>query len=621
MSNVTLTQLFACTAEGGAFVAEAADGKMVHISTVPSGLVCQCSCAGCNRRMVAKKGPKQEHHFAHFGTNSDRPCVSAGETALHKYAKQLLDAALEIELPGMEVMDGEVRETVVRQQRLKFDRAILEKKEGSIVPDVVLLLGDRRLIVEFKVTHASDEQKIARITTMDAGAVEIDLSKFRDRSLDNIHDLILFSAPRKWLHNPLKPAALIRAKEKSRIREENTAAEIRRLSDLYVHRLPAEKNNIGRSEGFARCEGLEDCINLAVDGAGCFSVPVVEWQSAILLQLIASDSKPFRTRNALALVRNKRFLDRCFENVTDEIGTEVKKFCPNFATPYSAIESYLYLLEQHGFVRRGQTEQWELSYILQSKISGAKELRDRPEKRLAKVRAIVVLTVDSLPEDELVSFDFNRWSREKLPCRNYSVADAIHFDKREWNSFYEEMYNLSTMLRFSARSGMNLLGLPLEAKLQRALEVKREEEEKRDRTNYEQLAADGDRRVSDLRIRAATKIGQDGERWLNTANNEIEGRSPIEAARSGDEGFRAASQILARRHGDIQNAAKTKFRKQAAVNLLQSEAQKRYYTLEAADLWMSSSQPHLGKSPQDFCIDERTREVCLRYLPAKKSRH
>lgn len=46
-------------ADCGHFVEEAADGRLVHISEVPSDLWCACKCPGCEMPMTAKKDPLQ----------------------------------------------------------------------------------------------------------------------------------------------------------------------------------------------------------------------------------------------------------------------------------------------------------------------------------------------------------------------------------------------------------------------------------------------------------------------------------------------------------------------------------------------------------------------------------
>ena len=92
--SIRLRELFACTEQGGAFVAESADGRLLHIGEVPSGLACNCVCPGCGRRMVAKKGDVQAHHFAHNAQQDGRSCASAGETALKNELARAVSSAL-----------------------------------------------------------------------------------------------------------------------------------------------------------------------------------------------------------------------------------------------------------------------------------------------------------------------------------------------------------------------------------------------------------------------------------------------------------------------------------------------------------------------------------------------
>ena len=41
------------------------DGIITSISNVESGLKCGCVCPACDMPLVAKKGEKMMHHFAH----------------------------------------------------------------------------------------------------------------------------------------------------------------------------------------------------------------------------------------------------------------------------------------------------------------------------------------------------------------------------------------------------------------------------------------------------------------------------------------------------------------------------------------------------------------------------
>ena len=45
--------------------AENAEGRMVHVDSVPRGLRCGCTCLNCHEPLLARHGEKNEHGFAH----------------------------------------------------------------------------------------------------------------------------------------------------------------------------------------------------------------------------------------------------------------------------------------------------------------------------------------------------------------------------------------------------------------------------------------------------------------------------------------------------------------------------------------------------------------------------
>jgi len=65
------------------------DGGTAHISEVVRGLRCDCRCPACDQVLVAKKGLKQLHHFAHY--NKGISCSHVAETNAHIWAKQVLE--------------------------------------------------------------------------------------------------------------------------------------------------------------------------------------------------------------------------------------------------------------------------------------------------------------------------------------------------------------------------------------------------------------------------------------------------------------------------------------------------------------------------------------------------
>lgn len=619
--SIRLGELFACTEQGGAFVAEAVDGRLLHIDEVPSGLACNCVCPGCGRRMVAKRGDVKAHHFAHHAQQDGRSCMSAGETALHKFAKRILDERLEIALPAQVLEERDDREVVVQAEKRTFDRAILETKDGQIVPDVVLLLRERRLIVEFKVTHPCDEQKIARIRTMDVGAIEIDLSQYRDHTLSEIGDQILYDAPRTWLHNPRERQARARLEDRARQRAEEKRTEIERHRNSYRHRSPSNAAGSGACETAARKNSLGDLINLPVDGAGCFTVAVAEWQAAVLQALLAATKPPFRTRNGLATLRSRRWLDPSFAGISEEIASEVREFGIPFNSPFEAVEAYLKQLQQLGFAHSGPTEIWRASHALQARIDEARELRARPVKRKRELRHMVDEMIADLPGDETAAFVFENWWNSKLPGRGYSPRDAVDFDESKWRSFQHELANITTQIRFSPREALDLIGLPYQAALSRALERKHAEDAERERAKQARLEADRATRISGLRDRVLGQIGGEAETWLAALNSSTGGLSPIDVASDSEGGYDDAIRALDRRAREIEAQQRAIERKAKAVAELAALAESRYYDGERAALWMRGKRRELGgKSPEEFTIDDTTRQRCSELLPTKRSR-
>src|SRR5215471_6963640 len=73
------------------------NGEMISIDAALRGLSCECCCAACGAPLVARKGEKNRHHFAHHIESEN--CVEARETALHKFAKQVICKTLALRLP------------------------------------------------------------------------------------------------------------------------------------------------------------------------------------------------------------------------------------------------------------------------------------------------------------------------------------------------------------------------------------------------------------------------------------------------------------------------------------------------------------------------------------------
>lgn len=81
-----------------------ASGGLVHIADSESGAG-SLVCPDCGGALIGRKGSIRVHHFSH-ASGSD--CTHAGETALHRVAKEIIASGRELLLPASEVagLDG-----------------------------------------------------------------------------------------------------------------------------------------------------------------------------------------------------------------------------------------------------------------------------------------------------------------------------------------------------------------------------------------------------------------------------------------------------------------------------------------------------------------------------------
>ena len=85
------------------------DGKTIHISELTEaerGGNCNCTCPACGEPLIAKMGNKNRHHYAHK-TDSTCDIAHANESALHRYAKEIIQSHKRILLPGWEITEDD----------------------------------------------------------------------------------------------------------------------------------------------------------------------------------------------------------------------------------------------------------------------------------------------------------------------------------------------------------------------------------------------------------------------------------------------------------------------------------------------------------------------------------
>lgn len=189
--------------EGGNLIYALSNGTLVSVEDVPAGLKCDCFCPACGEQLVAKKGQKMIHHFAHrAGTN----CAFGYQTSLHLLAKEILAHARRMVVPELYLRPDKpwLRDHLISPAREIFiDDVAVEQNYGSIIPDVAVYADGKKFFVEIYVTHAVDAEKLAKLEQAGISTIEIDLSK-TDRYIQaaDLSEVLLGNSEnKKWIFN------------------------------------------------------------------------------------------------------------------------------------------------------------------------------------------------------------------------------------------------------------------------------------------------------------------------------------------------------------------------------------------------------------------------------------
>lgn len=181
------------------------NGVVVSINDVESGLKCGCICPACGEPLVAKKGSKMTHHFAHHAGHN---CEYGYESSLHLAAKDILSKTRKFILPPVYVVfpnSYKKDELVCEAKEIEVEKVELEKRFGGVIPDVVVYAGGKQFFVEIYVTHRIDEEKLKKLQQADISTIEIDLSqKDSITSVEELTELLLLNSDKKkWKYNSL----------------------------------------------------------------------------------------------------------------------------------------------------------------------------------------------------------------------------------------------------------------------------------------------------------------------------------------------------------------------------------------------------------------------------------
>lgn len=192
------------------------NGQTANINTVSNGLSCNCICACCGSRMVAKQGNIKQWHFAHEG---GKDCLYGYESSLHLLAKEILSKMTKIRLPtstsllfyyhnfnevfdvgfGSNLPPKLSQDWLLHRQwgKITFEDVYIDKVEveqslEGYKPDLIVHTEDgTELLIEIAVTHFVDKDKTLKVKRAGKNMIEVDLSTM-DKSMNNEQELYTF---------------------------------------------------------------------------------------------------------------------------------------------------------------------------------------------------------------------------------------------------------------------------------------------------------------------------------------------------------------------------------------------------------------------------------------------
>jgi hypothetical protein len=228
------------------------DDRLKHIDEVENGRACGCKCPKCNRPLEARNnGTKRAHYFAHY--NSEE-CSGAVETAIHKMAKQIIADEKTILTPIFEKntsindLEGNIyhgKNILIEERIVRAESSYLEMRKEGYIPDVILKVDDRYLLIEIYVTHKVDFCKQEKVSNNGDAMMEIDLSRIDSELLldfTRFKKYVIEYAPRLWIYNPKGESAY----EREMLRLRNSIKQIiaeQKRKEAYQQKKQEQRNN------------------------------------------------------------------------------------------------------------------------------------------------------------------------------------------------------------------------------------------------------------------------------------------------------------------------------------------------------------------------------------------
>ena len=240
--------------------------QIITITEAERGLQCNCTCMACGSRLIAKKGARHAHHFAHY---KGQACEHGLETALHRRIKTLFEQRRSINLPPIRL--HRQKGAYLPAKRFQYSAVEEERKLGRLQPDLLLRAGNKVLLVEIAVTHRSPPEKLVKLRRLGYAAIEIDAlalyeSHCKQPGQPDIQGfergLFLGLSFKRWLFNPQQQRAEYRLR-KLAIQRSVKHRRYKGFHQYIVEGCPLGKRRwrSGFRQGQAFANVIQDCMH------------------------------------------------------------------------------------------------------------------------------------------------------------------------------------------------------------------------------------------------------------------------------------------------------------------------------------------------------------------------
>ncbi|MDW9479009.1 hypothetical protein GOB57_10075 [Sinorhizobium meliloti] len=504
--------------------------------------------------------------------------------------------------------------------KVAFDRVELELGQGDVVPDVVCYLGNRKLFVEFTVTHAVDEEKLRKLRDHDAAVMEVDLSGFRGSDLEQLPLAILETAPRRMLQSEI----LDRAPELLARRQTQRIAILKAKAQPLVQAFVRSREPFQDLSGetwFAEAvrHSVSDLLPEQGFGEEPFRVPGHQWRLWVLWQLLATKTGWTARHLAYEMLKSgwvRQGLYNPSEDVCEFIRSDS---LPQFKSATECLREFLLELKTRELVYAAGGRRFFANGLLMRWFEDrCKELRI-PDERRDDLERLVGWIVRVLPQQDSRHFSFENWlearaEENKVPVDILLSRDAGYFEVM-WDALNKIRRAMGT---FGMDTEIDFFGLPLETyfrEKQAKIEDRMRRAEEEDRIDAIRRTEQFNAYVRSFRSPRADdwlsrSIEYEGLRAVPGEHASISPKAAVEMRRLFDD-----ERV---RWGDDARFARVKAESQA---VLLHHVTQAYGSKERAALWMNCHLKEIGmRRPIDYCVNDATLAECLAALPTAKRR-